>query len=125
MSGPRKASPFSAMIESGLQDDTPAATPDATPTTRPAEPTPRATPPAASIELPAPPPGLRLGEKRESIGVRVLPQYKQRLDRLVADLRHQGWPLSQHHIMEHLLDRLDDPEFVRQMLADIAEKSKR
>jgi len=64
----------------------------------------------------SPPDNLRRSGKRDSLGVRVKPALKERLDQLVLDLRKNDWAITHHDIVEHLLEQLDDPEFVNAML---------
>jgi len=75
--------------------------------------------PAATPTVPeriSPPDNLRRSGKRDSLGVRVKPALKERLDQLVLDLRKNDWAITHHDIVEHLLEQLDDPEFVNAML---------
>jgi len=67
--------------------------------------------PAAWAVQPAP---------RETLSVRVQPEYRSALDAFVAELQGQGWRgLQKHHVLEHLLRPLLSEEGKAQLVEEL------
>jgi hypothetical protein len=83
---------------------------------------------APSAELPAPvaeglpgAPSVQPRELREPIGTRIRQRHKRALDRFVYELKSEGWNVSQHHVLEALLSKLDDPAFASSLRRELIE----
>ena len=57
---------------------------------------------------------------RETLSVRVQPEFRSALDAFVADLQGQGWRgLQKHHVLEHLLRPLLSEEGKAQLVEQL------
>jgi len=66
-------------------------------------------------------PSVQPREIREPIGTRIRQRHKRALDKFVYELKSEGWNVSQHHVLEALLSRLDDPAFASALRRELIE----
>lgn len=102
----RRNSPLARMLAQGEDDAQPSAL-------------------TPSSDLPSlvtdPLPSVQPREIREPIGTRIRQRHKRALDRFVYELKSEGWNVSQHHVLEALLSKLDDPAFASALRRELIE----
>lgn len=105
----RRDSPLARMLAQGADDTQSSALASSTePPTPVADPLPGA-------------PSVQPRELREPIGTRIRQRHKRALDRFVYELKSEGWNVSQHHVLEALLSKLDDPAFASALRRELIE----
>lgn len=77
--------------------------------------------PVSSTEAPTVSPSVQPREIREPIGTRIRQKHKRALDKFVYELKSEGWNVSQHHVLEALLSKLDDPAFASILRKELIE----
>ncbi len=126
MTGPKPGSAFASMLNAGVADAEPEArkaeSKERQVRERPARQERRAPVTEPPEELAAEAPRAFQRVTRENLNVRVRPDLRRDLDMLVNRLQGQGWNIRHHHVLEHMLAKLRDPEYVARLCQELAEE---